>query len=293
MTSTPSRAFQTDVRRTRGLQAGQILSLSNAGANNARRTADVGSSGGGASSSNLPGGGSGGDGSDEHTAASLAEEESRLNKKIDEHIRSLETSFTDLVSSMSVQDKNMGRLEMEAFMADYRADVMVRSVQGLSRLSKALRLSLLLSDGGGGGGGGGGAASLSNEERDERQRLEAKIQKDQAKCAGIVQRLMGGGGGGDAAEVIRDEPQDDDGDEKEKEGSIAAAASAAPPTAGDSSQPINVDEESDMQGVVTDLPSQQIPPQQQEQQQLESSAQQQQPTAQEPTATATANVETS
>lgn len=67
-------------------------------------------------------------------------------------------------------------------MADYRADVMVRSVQGLSRLSKALRLSCLLVDGG----------RVSEHEHEERDRLEEEIMRDRDECARILARVVGG-----------------------------------------------------------------------------------------------------
>lgn len=146
-----SRPVQTDVRRTRGLQTGQILS------------------------------------SQSHHSQqivkpdALKEEESRLNKKLDDTLKSLQSSFVELITSMTVADKNLAQVEMDALMMEYRADTIVKSVNTMSKLSRALQLSLLVASG-----------QHTSEDR-EREVLEREIKEMQNKCFDITHRVINTG----------------------------------------------------------------------------------------------------
>lgn len=69
----------------------------------------------------------------------------RLNKRIDEHVRSLESGLAELIQMFRVGDKSIARAEQEAFTSEFRADQIVRATSGLAGLGRALQLSLLLS----------------------------------------------------------------------------------------------------------------------------------------------------
>lgn len=191
MASQPVRAFQTDVRRTRGLQSGQISSFQGASSS---KNANVVSSLESESPSALK-------------QRKLLEEEERLNKRIDENCRVLEVGMEELVQGMGVQDKSQSRLEQEAFLYEYRSDTMVKAVQNLSSLSKALQLSLLLSQAPAKEGSNEDADGKGRPDQSERQQLEQEVEEMKVKAASLVGNLLGSPDGLDLSSFLDGEAQ--------------------------------------------------------------------------------------
>lgn len=175
----PRQPFQTDVRRTRGLQTGHLSSLHPSSSSSSQRTTNASLTG--------PA-----DAAELRLAAErrLAEEEERINKRIDEYIRTLEVGMAELVGGMALADKGLSRLEQEAFMSDYRCDTIVKSVQGLSGLSRALQLSLLLSQAPQEGEATASGSGSTGTET-ERQRLQREIEEMQTQAGQLVGSLFG------------------------------------------------------------------------------------------------------
>ncbi|CAO1616385.1 unnamed protein product [Parajaminaea phylloscopi] len=158
-----NQRFQTDVRRTRGLQAGQILLQRRP---NASSTYDA-----------LQ---------DETTAAAaraanLKEEEQRLNKRIDEHVRSMESGLAELIQMFRVGDKAPARAEQEGFTSEFRADQIVRATSGLADLGRALQLSLLLSQ----------SKDGAIEEARSAKQLKAEIEEMRQEGGRLLGSLLG------------------------------------------------------------------------------------------------------
>ncbi|PWN18643.1 hypothetical protein BCV69DRAFT_284948 [Microstroma glucosiphilum] len=174
--------FQTDVRRTRGLQAGHLSSLHPSSSSSSSQRTTNASLTGPADAAELR----------LASERRLAEEEERINKRIDEYIRTLEVGMAELVGGMTLRDKGLSRLEQEAFMSDYRCDTIVKSVQGLSGLSRALQLSLLLSQAPQEGQTDASASgSGSSAMETERQRLQREIDEMQTQAGQLVGSLFG------------------------------------------------------------------------------------------------------
>lgn len=149
-------AFRTDVRRTRGLQAGQILLD--------RRTD-----------------------SHQDEVHSLSEDEERLNKRIDEYVRTLESCLLDLVSMASVRDKSIVRTEQEAFSEEYRADQLVKATAGMAAMAKSLQLSLLLSI----ESGDSHSPNTKVEPQCESTRLREEIKRNKERCTVLCAEVFG------------------------------------------------------------------------------------------------------
>ncbi|PWN26215.1 hypothetical protein BDZ90DRAFT_233349 [Jaminaea rosea] len=201
--STPKQPFQTDVRRTRGLQAGQILLGRR---QNVTSAYDGDGSSASASSSSL---------------RDLKEEEERLNKRIDDSVRSLESGMVDLIQSFRLGDKSVARAEQERFTAEYRADQVVRATSSLAALGRALQLSLLLSQ----------AKEARDRQDEERRRLSDETNEYKKRCGVLLGHVF------DVGDGVNQLPQQvslDLGNKTDIESIIAAtaaAAAAAPPPA--------------------------------------------------------------
>jgi hypothetical protein len=204
----PRQPFQTDVRRTRGLQTGHLSSLQPSSSSSQRTT-----------NASLTGPA---DAAELRLASErrLAEEEERINKRIDEYIRTLEVGMAELVGGMALADKGLSRLEQEGFMSDYRCDTIVKSVQGLSGLSRALQLSLLLSqapqeEDAAAAAGGSASANSSTGIETERQRLQREIEEMQTQAGQLFGSLFGRRH--DEEEDHLDEPPPSSDDEEDAE----------------------------------------------------------------------------
>lgn len=186
--------FQTDVRRTRGLQAGQILLGRRI---NTTSAYDQDDSAGASSSSR-----------------DLKEEEERLNKRIDDSVKSLESGLVDLIQMFRVGDKPVARAEQERFTAEYRADQVVRATSSLAALGRALQLSLLLSQ----------ANEGQGSEGEERKRLREEMDDYKKKCGVLLGQVF------DVGDGLNELPQEvplDVGARSDDIASILAATAAA------------------------------------------------------------------
>lgn len=157
-----AQRFQTDVRRTRGLRAGQILLQRKFNASSIYDAVPDQASNAAA------------------RAASLKEEEQRLNKRIDEHVRLLESGLAELIQMFRVGDKSVARAEQESLTSEFRADQIVRATSGLAGLGRALQLSLLLSQG----------KDRALEEQREAQKLKEEIEEMKRKGGALLGELF-------------------------------------------------------------------------------------------------------
>ncbi|KAL5485894.1 hypothetical protein ACEPAI_6937 [Sanghuangporus weigelae] len=74
----------------------------------------------------------------------LIEEE--WNKKIDVEVETLVDGMVDIVNLASIGDKDKFRIAQESFIAQCRAESMVRAAQSLLSITHSMKLLLLLSD---------------------------------------------------------------------------------------------------------------------------------------------------
>ncbi|PWY98993.1 hypothetical protein BCV70DRAFT_191861 [Testicularia cyperi] len=105
--------------------------------------------------------------------------EENVNKTIDAEVDTLLESYKELISLASIADKDKFRVAQEAFQAEARADIMVRSAQSLSLLSDSLKLSLLMSK--------SPDPSLDQEALE----LIKSTEMEKIKCAQLLQNLLG------------------------------------------------------------------------------------------------------